>query len=125
MDRGDRAQSLPEPAASHRGLRCRERHEVDATTIAAERPHTPSRLPRSANQLPATGQRWLKTNRASKRGTFNQLRQTYRQFIPQTEQERIWFTRSLTSLKQLNDQRRLRLLSNRSGIPTVMWVVLL
>ena len=56
---------------------------------------------------------------------FNQLRQTYRQFIPQTEQERIWFTQSLTSLKQLNDQRRLRLLSNRSGIPTVMWVVLL
>lgn len=57
---------------------------------------------------------------------FNQLRQTYLQFAPQTEQERIWFTQSLTSLDQLNDQRRLRLLSNRStGIPNVMWVVLL
>jgi Protein of unknown function (DUF4239) len=57
---------------------------------------------------------------------FNQLRQTYRQFTPQTEQERIWFTQAVTSLNQLNDQRRLRLLSNRStGIPNVMWVVLL
>jgi hypothetical protein len=57
---------------------------------------------------------------------FNQLRQTYLRFIPQTEQERIWFTQSLTSLNELNDQRRLRLLSNRStGIPAVMWVVLL
>src|SRR5262245_36359563 len=57
---------------------------------------------------------------------FNELRQTYRQFIPQTEQERIWFTQSVTSLNQLNDHRRLRLLGNRStGIPNVMWVVLL
>ena len=57
---------------------------------------------------------------------FNQLRQAYLQFAPQTGQERIWFTQSLTSLDQLNDQRRLRLLSNRStGIPNVMWVVLL
>ena len=57
---------------------------------------------------------------------FNELRQTYRRFAPQTEQERIWFTQSVTSLTQLNDQRRRRLLSNRStGIPNVMWVVLL
>jgi hypothetical protein len=57
---------------------------------------------------------------------FNQLREAYRRFAPQTKQERIWFTQSLTSLNQLNDQRRLRLLSNRStGIPNVMWVVLL
>jgi hypothetical protein len=57
---------------------------------------------------------------------FNQIRQSFRRFTPQTEQERIWYTQSLTSLKQLNDQRRLRLLSGRSrGIPNVMWVVLL
>lgn len=57
---------------------------------------------------------------------FNELRQTYRRLAPQTEQERIWFTQSVTSLTQLNDQRRRRLLSNRStGIPNVMWVVLL
>ena len=60
------------------------------------------------------------------RDAFNQLRQTYRQFTPQTEQERIWYNQSLTSLNQANDQRRLRLLSSRSaGIPNVMWVVLL
>ena len=60
------------------------------------------------------------------RDAFNQLRQTYRQFTPQTELERIWYTQSLTSLNQANDQRRLRLLSSRSaGIPNVMWVVLL
>jgi uncharacterized protein DUF4239 len=57
---------------------------------------------------------------------FNQLRQTYRRFTPQTEQERIWYTQSLTSLNQLIDQRRLRVLSSQStGIPKVMWAVLL
>jgi hypothetical protein len=57
---------------------------------------------------------------------FNQVAQTYLRFTPQTEQERIWYTQSLTSLNQLNDQRRLRVLSGQStGIPNVMWVVLL
>jgi Protein of unknown function (DUF4239) len=56
----------------------------------------------------------------------NQIAQTYFRFKPQTEQERIWYTQSLTSLNQLIDQRRLRVLSSQStGIPKVMWAVLL
>jgi hypothetical protein len=57
---------------------------------------------------------------------YNELWQTYYRFTPQNEQERVWYSQSLTSLSQLDDQRRLRLLSSRStGIPNVMWVVLL
>jgi Protein of unknown function (DUF4239) len=57
---------------------------------------------------------------------YSQLWQAYYRFTPQNEQERIWYTQSLTRLNQLGDQRRLRMLSSRSGrVPTVMWVVLL
>jgi hypothetical protein len=57
---------------------------------------------------------------------YNQLWQTYYRFRPQNEDERVWYTQSLTRLNQLGDHRRLRLLSSRSGgIPTVMWGVLL
>lgn len=57
---------------------------------------------------------------------YNQLWLTYYRFRPQNEYERIWYTQSLTRLNQLGDQRRLRLLSSRSGgIPSVMWGVLL
>jgi hypothetical protein len=57
---------------------------------------------------------------------YNQLWQTYYQFSPQTEQERVWYTQSLTRLNQLGDQRRQRMLSSHAGgVPSVMWVVLL
>jgi hypothetical protein len=56
----------------------------------------------------------------------NQLWQTYYRFRPQNEYDRIWYTQSLTSLNQLGEQRRLRLLSSQSGgIPRVMWAVLI
>jgi hypothetical protein len=57
---------------------------------------------------------------------YNRLWQTYYRFSPQDENERIWYSQSLTRLNQLGDQRRLRLLSSQSeGVPAVMWVVLL
>src|SRR5262245_29703792 len=57
---------------------------------------------------------------------FNRLWQTYYRFSPQDEDERIWYSQSLTRLNQLGDQRRLRLLSSQSGgMPPVMWGVLL
>ena len=60
------------------------------------------------------------------RDAYNQVWQTYYRFTPQNEQERVWYTQSLTRLNQLGDQRRLRMLSSRSGgVPSVMWGVLL
>jgi hypothetical protein len=60
------------------------------------------------------------------RDAYNQIWQTYYRFTPQNEQERVWYTQSLTRLNQLSDQRRLRMLSSRSGgVPSVMWGVLL
>ena len=57
---------------------------------------------------------------------YNQIWQTYYRFTPQKEQERVWYSQSLTRLNQLGDQRRLRMLSSRSGgVPAVMWWVLL
>ena len=57
---------------------------------------------------------------------YNQVWQTYYRFTPQNEQERVWYSQSLTRLNQLGDQRRLRMLSSRSGgVPAVMWWVLL
>jgi hypothetical protein len=56
---------------------------------------------------------------------YNQLWQSYYRLTPQNEQERVWYAQSLTRLNELGDQRRLRLLSSRSGgLPSVMWVVL-
>ena len=57
---------------------------------------------------------------------YNQVWQTYYRFTPQNEQERVWYSHSLDRLNQLGDQRRLRMLSSRSGgVPAVMWWVLL
>ena len=56
---------------------------------------------------------------------FNQIWQTYYRFRPQNEYERIWYAQSLARLNEFGDQRRLRLLiSQSSGIPAVMWAVL-
>jgi hypothetical protein len=56
---------------------------------------------------------------------YNQLWPTYHRIEPQSEQEKAWYTLSLTRLNQLGDYRRLRLLSNRSAVPGVMWIALL
>ena len=56
---------------------------------------------------------------------YNQLWPTYHRISPQNEQEKAWYTLSLTRLNELGDYRRLRLLSNRSAVPGVMWIVLL
>jgi len=57
---------------------------------------------------------------------YNQLWRTYHQFQPKDEQAKTWYAQSLARLNQLGDQRRLRLLSSRSGgVPGVMWLVLL
>ena len=56
---------------------------------------------------------------------FNQIWQSYYRFRPQNEYERVWYAQSVAILNQFGDQRRLRLLSSQSsGIPAVMWAVL-
>ena len=56
---------------------------------------------------------------------YNQLWRTYQRFRPQNEYENAWYAQSLTRLNQLGDRRRLRLLSSQTGVPGVMWAVLL
>ena len=56
---------------------------------------------------------------------YNQLWRTYHVFRPQDEHQRTWYTESLQRLNELGDHRRDRLLSIRSGVPAVIWVVLL
>lgn len=56
---------------------------------------------------------------------YNQLWRTYHDFKPQDEHQRAWYSASLQRLNELGDQRRDRLLSIRSGVPGVIWAVLL
>ena len=56
---------------------------------------------------------------------YNQLWQTYHEFEPADEQERLWYAESLHRLNELADSRRGRLLSVQSGVPDVMWAVLI
>ena len=56
---------------------------------------------------------------------YNSLWGTYHRFQPENESEKIWYVQSLTRLNELGDQRRLRLLGSREGMPGLMWVVLL
>jgi len=57
---------------------------------------------------------------------YIQLWRTYYQFSPGTDQEKTWYSQSLTKLNDLGDQRRMRLLSGRVGsVPVIMWVALL
>lgn len=56
---------------------------------------------------------------------YNQLWRSYQRIRPQEEQESAWYNLSLARLNDLGDYRRVRLLSNRSALPGVMWVVLL
>jgi hypothetical protein len=57
---------------------------------------------------------------------YVQLWRTYYQFSPGTDQEKTWYSQSLTKLNDMGDQRRMRLLTSRMGsVPHMMWVALL
>ena len=57
---------------------------------------------------------------------YIQLWRTYYQFSPGTDQEKTWYSQSLTKLNDLSNQRRMRLLTSRLGsVPVMMWVALL
>jgi hypothetical protein len=57
---------------------------------------------------------------------YTQLWRTYYRFQPENENQRIWYTASITRLNDLGDQRRLRLMSSRlRAVPIIIWVVLL
>ena len=56
---------------------------------------------------------------------YNELWRTYREFVPSDEYQRLWYAQSLERLNALAGSRRDRLLSVRSGVPTVMWGVLI
>ncbi len=56
---------------------------------------------------------------------FDQLWDSYYSFQPQGDHQVAWYTESVARMNELGDMRRRRLLSAQSGIPTVMWAVLL
>ena len=56
---------------------------------------------------------------------YNRLWRTYEEFEPQNEHQRVWYAESLQRLNALADARRDRLLRVRSGVPAVMWGMLL
>ena len=57
--------------------------------------------------------------------TYNQLWRTYHDFKPQDDHQRAWYAESLRRLNELGDHRRDRLLNIRSGVPGIIWIVLL
>jgi Protein of unknown function (DUF4239) len=56
---------------------------------------------------------------------YNELWRIYHEFEPQGDRELIWYAESLERMNALAEARRSRLLSVRSGVPSVMWGVLL
>jgi hypothetical protein len=57
---------------------------------------------------------------------YMQLWRTYYQFSPGTDQEKTWYSQSLTKLNDLSNERRMRLLTSRLGsVPVMMWLALL
>jgi hypothetical protein len=56
---------------------------------------------------------------------YNRLWQTYHEFVPQDDYQRLWYAQSLERLNELANSRRDRLLRVRSAVPMVMWGVLL
>ena len=57
--------------------------------------------------------------------TYFQLWRIHREFKPQDDHQRTWYAQSLQRLNELADRRRDRLLSARSGMPGVIWAVLI
>ena len=56
---------------------------------------------------------------------FDQLWESYYDFVPQGDHQVAWYSESIARMNELGDMRRRRLLSAESGIPPVMWFVLL
>ena len=56
---------------------------------------------------------------------YDRLWDAYANFQPQGEHEKVWYEESIARLNDLGDMRRRRLLSVESGVPPVMWGVLL
>ncbi len=56
---------------------------------------------------------------------YNLLWRTYHEFKPQDDYQRTWYVESVGRMNLLGDQRRDRVLSIQSGVPAVMWGVLL
>jgi hypothetical protein len=56
---------------------------------------------------------------------YEQLWRTYHGFKPPEDHQRVWYVESVRQLNALGDERRDRLLRVRSGLPTVIWSVLL
>ena len=56
---------------------------------------------------------------------YNLLWRSYHEFFPQDDHQRTWYAESVQRMNLLADHRRSRLLSVRSGVPAVMWGVLL
>ena len=56
---------------------------------------------------------------------FDQVWKSYYVFEPQGEHQIAWYTESIARMNELADMRRRRLLSAQSGVPPVMWAVLL
>jgi hypothetical protein len=56
---------------------------------------------------------------------YERLWRTYYEFKPHEDHQRVWYAESVRQLNVLGDERRDRLLRVRSGLPTVIWSVLL
>ena len=56
---------------------------------------------------------------------YNELWRIYHEFEPQGDRESLWYAESLERMNALAEARRSRLLGVRSGVPSVMWGVLL
>ena len=73
------------------------------------------------NEFPAMANMELsKENRA----VYNNFWKLFIGFIPQNEQDKFWYTKTVESLEKLQESRRLRLLSIDYGVPGYMWFVL-
>jgi hypothetical protein len=56
---------------------------------------------------------------------YLRLWKTLSAFEPRTDYEKIWYAEAVHTLNELGEQRRLRILSARSGLPLTMWVFLI
>jgi hypothetical protein len=56
---------------------------------------------------------------------YNEFWRTYHEFKPLDDHQRLWYAQSLDRLNALAGARRDRLLNMRSGVPVIMWAVLI
>lgn len=55
---------------------------------------------------------------------LDSLWHTYSEFVPQDDNDRVWYAEVLTRLNTLAQDREVRITSVRHHLPTIMWVVL-